>query len=59
MLYFKVLLKILQTMEEWMWSKGVVKVNMDILRNFSMMQIWERIKITITDLDKKIKEGKD
>lgn len=59
MLYFKVLLKILQTMEEWMWSKGVVKVNMDILRNFPMMQIWERIKITITDLDKKIKEGKD
>lgn len=59
MLYFKVLLKILQTMEEWMWSKGVVKVNVDILRNFPMMQIWERIKITITDLDKKIKEGKD
>lgn len=46
-------------MEEWMWSKDVVKLNMDILRNFSMMQIWERIKTTITDLDKKIKEGKD
>ena len=58
MLYFRFLLKNFQTMEEWMWSKDVVKVNMDILRNFSMMQIWERIKIMITDLDKKF-EGKD
>lgn len=58
MLYFRFLLKNFQTMEEWMWSKDVVKVNMDILRNFPTMQIWERIKIMTTDLDKKI-EGKD
>ena len=30
MLCFKFLLKNLQTLEEWMWSKDVVKVNMDI-----------------------------
>lgn len=57
MICFKFLLKNLQTMKEWMWSKDVVKVNMAILRSFAMMQVWERIKIMITDLDKKIKGG--
>lgn len=58
MICFKFLLKNLQTMKEWMWSKDVVKVNMAVLRSFAMMQVWERIQIMITDLDKKIKGGK-
>lgn len=58
MICFKFLLKNLQTMKEWMWSKDVVEVNMAILRSFAMMQVWERIQIMITDLDKKIKGGK-
>lgn len=57
MICFKFLLKNLQTMKEWMWSKDVVEVNMAILRSFAMMQVWERIQIMITDLDKKIKGG--
>lgn len=57
MICFKFLLKNLQTMKEWMWSKDVVKVNMAVLRSFAMMQVWERIQIMITDLDKKIKGG--
>ena len=58
MICFKFLLKNLQTMKEWMWSKDVVEVNMAILRSFAMMQVWERIQIMITDLDNKIKGGK-
>lgn len=46
-------------MEEWMCNKDVEKVSVDnILRKFAVMQIWKRMRIMITDLDRKIKWGK-